>query len=187
LSALNIVPIAFAAIAACVVVLWLKCITPEQAYKAVDWSILFMLYGMLAVGSAMESSGAAKWLADIIVHNTDGLVSDAWRPLLVLSLFYLLGSVLTEVLSNNATALVLAPIAINAAMSPEMNLDPRPFVFAVAFSSSAAFSTPIGYQTHMMVYGPGGYRFSDFVKVGLPLNLILWGVASWYLPLNWPF
>jgi len=187
LSALDIVPIAFAAIAACVVVMWLKCITPEQAYKAVDWSILFMLYGMLAVGSAMESSGAAKWLAHLIVNHTDGLVADAWRPLLVLSLFYLLGSMLTEVLSNNATALVLAPIAINAAMSPEMNLDPRPFVFAVAFSSSAAFSTPIGYQTHMMVYGPGGYRFSDFVKFGLPLNLVLWAVASWYLPLNWPF
>ncbi len=183
--ALNLTPIVFAATAACVVVLWLRCLSPQEAYKSIDWTIIFMLYGMLAIGNAMETTGAAAWVAHSVVHAAQNLLPKPWLPYVVLSLFYFLGSMLTEVLSNNATAVVLAPIAINSAI--KLGLDPRPFIFAVAFSSSAAFSTPIGYQTHMMIYGAGGYRFSDFVKFGLPLNILLWAVATWYIPRIWPF
>jgi di/tricarboxylate transporter len=184
-SSLTRVPIVFAAVAACVVAMWLKCIKPTEAYKSIEWPVIFMLYGMLAVGTAMETTGTAKWIADSAVQGAQAMVPPGWMPLVILSLFYLTGSVLTEVLSNNATAVVMAPIAINSALS--LGLDPRPFVFAVAFSASAAFSTPIGYQTHMMVYGAGGYRFSDFLKFGLPLNIILWITASWFIPTFWPF
>ena len=184
-SALNLAPIYFSAIAACVVAMWLRCISPQEAYKSINWTILLTLYGMLAVGGAMETTGTAKWIADTATRTAQEIVPIAWLPIVVLSLFYLTGSVLTEVLSNNATAVVLAPIAINCALT--LGYDPRPFIFAVAFSSSAAFTTPIGYQTHMMVYGAGGYRFSDFVKFGLPLNILLWAAATWFIPLFWPF
>lgn len=184
-ASLGAVPIVFAATVACVVMMWLKYIQPQEAYKAVDWSIIFLLYGMLAMGAAMESTGAARWVAGGVVNLVESVVPAAWLPIVALSLIYLLGSVLTEVLSNNATAVVMAPIAINTAIS--LNLDPRPFIIAVAFSSSAAFSTPLGYQTHMMVYGAGGYRFTDFLRFGAPLNLILWLVATWLIPIIWPF
>jgi len=184
-SGFKLAPIYFVAIAACVIAMWLRCIRPQEAYKSIDWTILLTLYGMLALGTAMETTGAAKWIADTATGTAQDLVPPAWLPFVVLSLFYLTGSVLTEVLSNNATAVVLAPIAINCALT--LGYDPRPFVFAVAFSASAAFTTPIGYQTHMMVYGAGGYRFSDFVKFGLPLNILLWAAATWFIPLFWPF
>jgi di/tricarboxylate transporter len=184
-SAFTPVPIVFAATAGCIVVLWFKCINPQEAYKSIDWSIIFVLYGMLAMGTAMETTETAAWIANGVVGGSQTWIPQEWLPYVVLSLIYLMGSMLTEVLTNNATAAVLTPIAINSALSLE--LDPRPFIFAVAFSSSAAFSTPLGYQTHMMVYGAGGYRFSDFIKFGLPLNLVLWLVASWYLPKIWPF
>lgn len=184
-TTLDWAPIVFAATAACVVVLWLKCLSPQEAYKAVDWTVILTLYGMLSMGTVLQTTGAAAWLAATVVNVSKACIPVEWLPYVVLSLFYLLGSMLTEVLSNNATAVVLAPIAINSALS--LGLDPRPFVFAVAFSSSASFSTPIGYQTNMMVYAAGGYRFSDFVKFGLPLNLILWALASVLIPYFWPF
>jgi di/tricarboxylate transporter len=112
-----------------------------------------------------------------------GLVG-ALGPIAVLSMVYLLASVLTEMISNNAVAVLLTPIAIGIAES--MGLDPRPFVVALMFGASASFATPIGYQTNTYVYGAGGYKFSDFPKVGVPLNLILWGVATVLIPIMWP-
>jgi di/tricarboxylate transporter len=186
-AAMDWAPIVFAATAACVVVLWRRCISPQEAYQSIDWTVIFLLFGMLAMGAAMERTGAAAWVAQGLVGGIQlqAWIPPEWLPYVVLALFYLLGSALTEVLSNNATAVVLTPIAINSALS--LGMDPRPFIFAVAFSASAAFTTPIGYQTHMLVYGAGGYRFSDFVKFGLPLNIILWLVSSWFIPIFWPF
>lgn len=184
-TAMNWTDIVFAATAACVLVMGFRCVNPQEAYKSIDWTIIFMLYGMLALGTAMESTGAAKSIASNVVHLAENMIPPEWMPYVVLSLLYLVGSLLTEVLSNNATAVVLTPIAINSAVS--LGLDPRPFIFAIVFSSSVAFATPIGYQTHMMVYGAGGYRFTDFVKFGLPLNVMLWAVATWYLPRIFPF
>lgn len=184
-SALNWVPIALAALIACVVVLWARCLNPREAYESIDWTVLFMLYGMLAIGEALRVCGAPNLIAESVVTISQNMVPAAWLPLFVLALFYLIGNVLTEVLSNTATAVILTPIALGFATS--LNLDPRPFVIAVAFSSSLAFTTPIGYQTHMMVYGAGGYRFSDFVRFGLPLNLIVWIVATYYIWKIWGF
>ena len=185
ISALTPVKIASAALGGCLLILWLKCVSPQEAYKAIDWTIIFMLYGMLALGEAMESSGAARWIAENIVNFAQNTVPPAYLAIVVLALFYLLGNALTEMLSNAATAVILVPIAINTAIS--LGLDPRPFVFVVAFSASLAFATPIGYQTHMMVYGAGGYRFTDLVKFGLPLNIILWITAAFLIPRYWPF
>jgi di/tricarboxylate transporter len=103
----------------------------------------------------------------------------------MLSLVYLTTMILTEMVSNAATAVIMTPIAISAAS--QMNLDPRPFIFAVCYAASASFITPIGYQTNLMVYGPGGYKFSDYVKVGLPLSIMLWIVATLVIPILWPF
>lgn len=184
-ATLNVVPIVFAAIVGCLVVLWCRCLSPREAYQSIDWSIMFLLYGMLALGSAMEVTGAAQWLARGVVEFGNQFIPEVWLPMAILALIYIMGSFLTEILSNNATAVIMAPIAINSAIS--LDLDPRPFIIAVAFSCSLAFSSPLGYQTHMMVYGPGGYRFADFVKFGLPLNIILWLVASYFIPIFWPF
>jgi len=185
LAAFDLAPIVFAATVASVLVLLSKCLSPQEAYKSIEWPVLLMLFGMLALGAAMERTGAAAWLGHGVVALAQSVFPRPWQPQAVLTLLYLLGSLLTEILSNNATALVLAPIAINSAV--HLGLDPRPFVMAILFSSSAAFSTPIGYQTHMMIYGAGGYRFSDFVKFGLPLNLTLWLVAVYFIPKFWPF
>jgi di/tricarboxylate transporter len=179
LAAFNVLPIAGLALVACFVVVVTRCVEPAEAYNAVDWKILFIIFGMLGLGRAMESSGAAL----LVATQVTGLVG-ALGPIAVLSMVYLIASTLTEMISNNAVAVLLAPIAIGIAQS--MGLDPRPFVVAVMFGASASFATPIGYQTNTYVYGAGGYKFSDFPKVGVPLNLILWGVATVLIPIMWP-
>jgi len=179
LAAFNVLPIAGLALVACFVVVVTRCVEPAEAYNAIDWKILFIIFGMLGLGRAMESSGAAL----LVATQVTGLVG-ALGPIAVLSMVYLIASTLTEMISNNAVAVLLAPIAIGIAQS--MGLDPRPFVVAVMFGASASFATPIGYQTNTYVYGAGGYKFSDFPKVGVPLNLILWGVATVLIPIMWP-
>jgi di/tricarboxylate transporter len=179
LAAFGVMPIEGLAIIGAVTVLATRCLDVEDAYKAVDWKILSLIFGMLAVSIAMSKVG----LVSLIVDSVMNLAPFA-GPWLMLSFLYLITSILTEALSNNAVAVLLTPIAIG--MAQHLGVDPRAFVAAVMFAASASFATPIGYQTNTFVYNAGGYRFSDFFKVGAPLNLLLWIVASFVLPMVWP-
>jgi di/tricarboxylate transporter len=179
LAAFGVMPIEGLAIIGAVTVLATRCLDVEDAYKAVDWKILSLIFGMLAISIAMDKVGLVR----LIVENVMALLPWA-GPLLLLSFIYLFTSILTEVLSNNAVAVLVTPIAIG--MAQHLGVDPRAFVVAVMFAASASFATPIGYQTNTFVYNAGGYRFSDFMKVGIPLNLLLWLVATVVIPLFWP-
>jgi di/tricarboxylate transporter len=139
-----------------------------------------MIGGILPLGLAMEQSGAALWLVDTVMAPfTD------CGPIVVLALLYLITAVLTELMSNNAAAVIIAPIGLSIAAS--MDIDPRPFLVAITFAASTSFATPIGYQTNTMIYAPGGYRFLDYTRVGGPLNLIFWLLAVLLIPVLWPF
>jgi di/tricarboxylate transporter len=179
LAAFGVMPIEGLAIIGAATVLATRCLDVEDAYKAVDWKILSLIFGMLAISIAMNKVG----LVQLIVQNAMSLAPWA-GPLFMLSFIYLFTSLLTELLSNNAVAVLVTPIAIG--MAQHLGIDPRPFVVAVMFAASASFATPIGYQTNTFVYNAGGYRFSDFLKVGIPLNLLLWVVATLVIPLFWP-
>jgi di/tricarboxylate transporter len=142
--------------------------------------VIFLLGGMLPLGLALETSGASAWLARTLL----GPIGDA-GPLAVLAALYIVTAMLTEVMSNNAAAVLLAPIAI--ALAGGMGIDARPLLVAITFAASTSFATPIGYQTNTLIYAPGGYRFTDFTRVGLPLNLVFWLIAVVLIPLLWPF
>lgn len=169
-----------AAFLAALFVLLTGCVKSSEAYQAVDWKILLLIVGMLALGGAMEKTGAALTMANSLTAMAGPL-----GPWGMLCGIYLLSSTLTELVSNNAVAVVLTPIVIKLAHT--LDVSPLPFLIAVMFGASASFATPIGYQTNTYVFGAGGYRFSDFVKIGLPLNLLLWVTASALIPLIWPF
>ncbi|NJR41379.1 MAG: hypothetical protein HC767_00705 [Akkermansiaceae bacterium] len=183
--AIPAVPIHYAAMVGALLLLWVKVITPREAYSSIDWQVLLMLYGLLGLGLAMKETGTAEWLAKGLVDIGENFVSKENLPIVLLWLVFLLTICLTEVLSNNATAVMLVPIVFT--MANEIGVDPRPFLIAVAVAASTAFALPMGYQTHMMVYGPGGYRFSDFLKVGIPLNIICWVISCLLIPIIWPF
>jgi di/tricarboxylate transporter len=179
LSAWQIVPVAVAALGAAVLAVALRCIDAEEAYHAIDWPTLFLIAGMLALGLAMEKTQTAELAARVLLTHVS-----AFGPAITLSLVILIASVLTNFLSNNAVAALLVPLAIEAARI--VDASPRAFLIGVAFGASACFATPIGYQTNTLVFSAGGYRFSDFVRLGLPLNIIYWLVASLLIPLFWP-
>jgi di/tricarboxylate transporter len=183
--AVPIIPIHYAAMVGALVLLWMKVITPRDAYSSIDWPVMLMLYGLLGLGLAMKETHTAEWLARELVQVAQQFVSPQNLPLMMLWLIFLLTVCLTEVLSNNATAVILVPIVITLAQ--EIGVSPRPFVIAVTVAASCAFAIPMGYQTHMMVYGPGGYRFSDFLKVGVPLNAICWIISCLLIPYIWTF
>jgi len=176
----GLLSITSAALIGAVLVVLTGCLAIRDAYKAIEWEVLFLIYGMLGVGLAMEKTGGAEWIAMGVVGVMDHL-----GPLAILAAIYLLASVLTELVTNNAVAILMTPIAISIAGS--MEVDPRPFLVAIMFGASASFITPIGYQTNTYVYGAGGYKFGDFMKIGIPLNLILWGTAVLLIPRFWPF
>jgi di/tricarboxylate transporter len=180
-----VIPIYYAAIVGALVLLWLRVITPREAYASIDWQVLLMLYGLLGLGLAMKDTGTAEWLAKSLVQMTEHFVSPEHLPIVLLWLVFLFTICLTEILSNNATAVMLVPIVFT--LAKEIGVDPRPFLMAVTVAASTAFALPMGYQTHMMVYGPGGYKFADFLKVGIPLNLICWVISCLLIPLIWPF
>jgi di/tricarboxylate transporter len=179
LAALGVAPIHVLALLGVVVVLLTRCIDADEALGFVDGRLLMLILGMLIVGAGLESSGAVARIVDRVAPALAGL-----PPWAVLLAVYALTSALTEVVSNNAVAVVVTPVAIGLAQG--LGLDPRPFVVAVMVAASASFATPIGYQTNTLVYGPGGYRFADFLKVGIPLNLVMAAVSVLAIPLFWP-
>lgn len=179
LAAFNIAPILALAVVAVAVVLLTGCIDAEEAFSFVDGRLLALIFAMLAVGAALDHTGG---IALIVGRIAPALVD--LPPWVLIWAVYYMTTILTELVSNNAIAVIMAPIAI--ALGQTMGVDPRPLVVAVMIAASACFATPIGYQTNMLVYGPGGYRFSDFMRIGIPLNLSLGVVVCLTIPLIWP-
>lgn len=179
LSAFDVAPILALGLVAVAVILITRCVDAEEAFSFVDGRLLAMIFAMLAVGQGLDHSGAVALMVEAVAP----LMTDL-SPFVMILCVYFLGLALTEFLSNNAVAVIYTPIVIELAQS--LGLDARPFVVAVMFSASVAFATPVGYQTNMMVYGPGGYRFSDYMRVGIPLNIITGLVASALIPVIWP-
>ncbi len=159
MAAFKVMPIAALALLAAVLVIMCGCLSPEDAYQAIDWKILFLIFGMLAIGFAVEETGGAKLIAEGVLNVVGDL-----HPMVIISIIYLMTVIITELISNNATAVLLTPLVVQ--MANQMDLDAKPLVVAVMFGASACFATPIGYQTNTYVYGAGGYKFSDFPKVG---------------------
>ncbi len=179
-AATGLVPIVAGAIVGCILMILSRCLTLEEAYAAINWQVIFLLAGVLTLGTALETSGAAKLMGEFLVKT-----AGTFGPVALVSALYLATSLLTEMMSNNATAALLAPIAIAAAES--MGIDSRPFLMAITFAASASFMTPVGYQTNTLIYGPGQFRYADFLRVGTPLNIIFWVLATIFIPRFWPF
>ena len=180
LAALGVFPITLTAVAGAVLMVAMKSISPEDAYKAIDWKVIFMLAGVLSMGAALEKTGGSELIGSSVVTFLGDL-----GPRVVLSGIFALTFVLTNIMSNNAAAALLAPIAISIAGG--LDVDTRPFLMAVTFGASLSFMTPMGYQTNTMIYNPGNYRFADYLKVGTPLNLLFWILATICIPIFFPF
>ena len=177
-AAFGLAPILALAIIAVAFIFLTRCIDADEAFSVIDGRLLALIFAMLAVATALETSGAIHLIVGEIAPGLEGL-----PPFLIVWAVYLLTSVLSELI-NHAVAVVVTPVAIGLALS--VGVDPRPLVIAVMVAASATFATPISYQTNMMVYGPGGYKFSDFLRVGIPLNLSVGILASFLIPIFWP-
>ena len=184
LAAFGILPILKGAIISAVILLLLRIISPNEAYQSIHWQVIVLIAALIPLGIAIESTGTAAFIGQLISETVSDF-SPNKQPYILLGLIYLITMILTEVSSNTATAIIMAPIVM--AVTNQMGIDARPFIFAVCFAASASFVTPVGYQTNLMVYGPGGYKFSDFIKVGLPLSIIFWLLAILFIPIIWPF
>lgn len=180
MSALNIMPIAGMAIIGAMFVVLTKCVEPDKIYESIEWKMLMIIFGTLSLSIAMEHSGLARVIVEWIVHFAEHL-----GPVAILAILYFMTSLLTEIISNNAAAVLLTPIAIGLGTS--LGIDPRPLIVAVMFGASASFATPIGYQTNTYVYNIGNYKFIDFVKVGLTMNILMLIAAVIVIPMFWGF
>ena len=179
-ATLGIAPIVISAVVGAILLVLVGCLTMEEVYQSIEWRIIFLLAGVLSLEAAMSNSGAGMLISSKIIA-----VVGVWGPVALLSAFYLMTFMLTEMMSNNATAALLTPIAIAAANT--IGVSPRPFLVAVMFAASASFMTPVGYQTNTLIYGPGQYRFADFLRVGTPLNILFWITATIFIPYFWSF
>lgn len=179
-AASGYIPIVAGAIIGCILMVMTRCITLDEAYGSINWQVIFLLAGVLTLGTGLEKTGAARLLGGLMVETLGSL-----GPMALVSGIYLATSILTELMSNNATAALLAPIAIAAAES--QGIDSRPLLMAITFAASASFMTPVGYQTNTLIYGPGQFRYADFLRVGTPLNIMFWLLATFLIPHYWPF
>ena len=179
-AATGLLPIVISTLIGVCLLVVTKTMTMKEVYRAIQWPIVFLLAGALSLGLAMNSSGLALSIANLITNTFDG-----FGPIVILSGIYLMTSLLTEMMSNNATAALVAPISIAIAL--KLGVSPTPFLMATIFAASASFMTPIGYQTNTMIYSAGGYRFRDFFKVGVWLNLIFWLMSTFLIPIFFPF
>ncbi len=180
LAAFDVMPIAGLAVIAAVAVMMTRCVDPDEAFGSIDWRILFLIFGMLGLSKGLENTGVITMAVEWSEAHMAGS-----GPIVLLAFVYILTSILTEFLSNNAVAVLVGPLAINVAV--HLGYDPRAFIMAVMFAASASFATPIGYQTNTFVYGAGGYKFRDFVVVGVPLNILFAVLAIVFLPMFFPF
>ncbi len=180
LAAFGVLPILVTSILGCLAMVLTRCLRLEEAYHAINWQVIFLLAGILPLGLAMQKTGAAGAIAQRAV----GAVGDM-GPVAVLAVVYLMTSVMTDTMSNNAAAVLLAPIAISTA--EQLGVDPRPFLMAITFAASTGFSTPVGYQTNTMIYNPGGYKYTDFLRTGVPLSILFWILSVTFIPRFWSF
>lgn len=180
LAAFGVLPILVTAILGCLAMVLTRCLRLEEAYHAINWQVIFLLGGILPLGIAMQKTGAAGLIAGRAV----GMVGD-FGPVAVLAVVYLMTSVMTDTMSNNAAAVLLAPIAISTA--EQIGVDPRPFLMAITFAASTGFSTPVGYQTNTMIYNAGGYKYTDFLRTGVPLSILFWIMSIIFIPRFWSF
>lgn len=180
MAATGILPIMVAALLGALAMVMTRCLTIQEGYDAIDLRIVFLIAGTLSLGLALQKTGGAQLIADQVIQ-----IAGPYGPRVVLGVLYLVTMLLTELMSNNATAALLTPIAIEIAAG--LGVDVRPFAFCVAFAASASFLSPIGYQTNTLVYGPGGYVFTDYFRVGWPISLSVWLLATLLIPVIWPF
>ena len=180
LAATGVLPIMMSATLGALVLVLCNCLTPKEAYESIDWAIILLIAGTLPLGIAMENSGTAKLIADLIVKGIGPL-----GPWAVLAGLFLATFLLTSIMSNAAAAVLVAPIAFNAAL--DLSINPKPLFMAVAIAASTCFMTPISHQSNALVMGPGGYRFLDYTKVGTPLNLLVMLIATLTIPIIFPF
>jgi len=180
LAAFEVLPILVTAILGCLAMVLTRCLRLEEAYHAVNWQVIFLLGGILPLGIAMQKTGAAG----VVAERAVGMVGDM-GPVAVLAVVYLMTSVMTDTMSNNAAAVLLAPIAISTA--EQIGVDPRPFLMAITFAASTGFSTPVGYQTNTMIYNAGGYKYTDFLRTGVPLSILFWIMSVLFIPRFWSF
>ena len=184
LAIFKVVPIVVGVILGVIILLLARVITPNEAYSSIHWQVIVVIAAFLPMGVAIQRTGL-----DVMIGNGIGSIVNLFPehliPYFLLAIIYLITMILTEIASNAATAIIMTPITLTLAAS--FGFDPKPFIFAVCYAASASFITPVGYQTNLMVYGPGGYRYSDYIKVGLPLGIILWIVSVMVIPMIWPF
>mgnify|MGYP001357258996 CR=1 FL=1 len=179
LATFNILSIVEAAVLGTGLMLLTGCLKLRDLYSHLSWQTIIMLACLIPLGTAMSNTGLSYLVADNLVE-----LLRPWGPIAVLSGIYLLTSILTSIMSNSATAVLMIPISLSIAS--QLQVDPKPFLMSIMFAASASFMTPIGYQTNVFILGPGGYRFVDFVKVGAPLNILFWLIASFLIPALWP-
>ncbi len=177
-AALDVYPIVISALAGIVAMVATGCVRPSEVYDAVDWNVIFLLAGVIPLGIALEETGGAALIAALVVES-----AELFAPIVVLGIFYLVTALLTNVISNNASVVLMIPVAVDAAAQIDANA--FAFVLAVTFAASTAFMTPVGYQTNLMVYAPGGYTFADFIRVGAPLQLLLAVVTTLGIAFFW--
>ena len=179
-AAIGWIPIAISALVGALLLTLIGCIKADEVYERTDWSIIVLMAGLMPLGIAMNQTGAAEF----IINNSLAYFQQ-FGPHVILAILYLMALILGEMMSNSAAAVLLTPLAISTAEL--MDAEPTPFLIAVTFSAATSFITPIGYQTNTMVYAAGGYKFTDFMKVGMPLNLIFWILGVIFIPIFWPF